>query len=384
MNIVFFRRRPISHFARQGFRTRAGIITYLLLASERVKRIIYIWWNQEPFSGIREEKAAISDFEKLEFFESKRLPIPFMRRLGIDPEWMTRARMKKVIERIQKRPIEGNVWVWAYDARMALSARLIADALGGRLVYDLVDNCSIHPEQSEQQNLAYKQGYQDVAAVSEQVFTNNLPMSQHITKLGAKAICIPNGVYWERFHRFLGSDQPEPRDIATIPRPRVGFVGILSSETDHTLLNKVAEEVPGCEVVFIGQWMGSPEALHPRIHQLGMKPYNMIPAYMAGLDLGLSIYKPSPATAAGDSLKVYEYLAAGKPAVATNAQDHQRKSPYVNVAENPMQFVELVRTILQNKISLSDAEARSRNVRIHDWQSRVDRMLDILEKGQRT
>jgi glycosyltransferase involved in cell wall biosynthesis len=167
--------------------------------------------------------------------------------------------------------------------------------------------------------------------------------------------------------------------MAGIPHPRVGMVGILSRETDHELLNKVAQEISECEVVFIGGGTTHSNLLHPRIRKLGMKPYDQIPAYIAALDVGLSVYRVTPATKCMDSMKVYEYLAAGKPVVATPSQEHGRKSPHVCVAADAQDFVAAVRCLVRQKRSPGESETLSQSVGMHDWSNRVSEMLNCLE-----
>jgi glycosyltransferase involved in cell wall biosynthesis len=223
--------------------------------------------------------------------------------------------------------------------------------------------------------------YQKVADAADQVFTNSHLLAEFMQAKGARVKPVPNGVDWERFHQTLANKPAEPLELAAIPHPRIGFVGILSSVTDHTLLDRVAEEVPEAQVVLIGSAIGKAEPLHSRIHQFGMKSYEEIPDYLAGLDAGLLIYRLCEGTLYNDPLKTYEYLAAGLPVVATNAQEHLRKLAHVQMANNANEFVSTVRRLVAEKTSPAEAEARSQSVRMHDWKYRSQEMLDTLSRA---
>jgi len=379
VNIIFLEPRPFSHFAHNGFRQRVGRILWHLIQSSRVERLAYVWWNQEPFSSVLEEPNSAQILGKVNLYETRRLMIPFSRRFGLSEKWLDLPRTRKLSRSLPDMS-DKPLWVWATDPRIALSARRVADALNARLVYDLIDNFAVHLECTPRQRDEYERGYRAVVRLSDKIFTNNFPMVEYLGAGKGRVKPIPNGVDWERFHSLLKKVNDEPTDMLPIPHPRVGFVGILSKETDHTLLNRVAVEIPECEVIFIGHWMGTPQPLHSRIHQLGMKSFGDIPRYTAGLDVGLSIYRIGPSTCYRDSMKVYEYLAAGKQVVATDFAG-KHVLPGVNVAQSSDGFIALVRKQLAGNGYASETENRSLSVQSHAWEHRINEMLDCLTAG---
>ena len=184
---------------------------------------------------------------------------------------------------------------------------------------------------------------------------------------------------WQVFHN--GTNLPEPPDIERIHHPRVGFVGTLSSLNDVSLLNAVAKEIPECEVIVVGPTEGADKPLDPRIHILGMKPYNQVPSYISSFDVCLSIYRKNLATKYIDSQKIKEYLAAGKLVVTSDSPNIQPMSRYLRVARDVDEFVRMVRDAIGMPVDTDLRERISLSVADQDWQERVNEILDFLEDG---
>jgi glycosyltransferase involved in cell wall biosynthesis len=377
VNIVFVSHRPFGSFVESGFRQRVGRILYHFLQTDRVRRVLYVWWNDEPRGEARELGASPPEFGKVALFEARRRGFPLARRFGIS-HLFEPPRVAKACQLLQPL-LEGPTWVWATDPRISPAMRRLADGLGARLAYDLIDNFAVRDWLGEKQMRAYREGYQNVVATGDRIVSNNPGLLDIVAIPDAKVLCVRNGVDWDRFHDSHG--MPEPADIADIRHPRVGFVGILSEQTDATLLNEVAGKVPECEVVCIGSVARTNVPLNPRIHCLGMKSYNEVPAYVGSLDVGLSIYRDQ-SSHFNDPQKVYEYLAAGKPVVITDALDSVMASHPVRVAADSSEFVEQVRAALSDPNGGPAREARSQSVKACDWKKRLGEILNFLEKEQ--
>jgi len=116
----------------------------------------------------------------------------------------------------------------------------------------------------------------------------------------------------------------EPPDQRELPRPRLGFFGVLDERLDLPLLRGIAEARPAWQLVMIGPVVKIDPADLPRlpnIHYLGAKRYEELPAYLAGWDLALLLFARNDATRFISPTKTPEYLAAGKPVVSTSIRD---------------------------------------------------------------
>jgi glycosyltransferase involved in cell wall biosynthesis len=133
---------------------------------------------------------------------------------------------------------------------------------------------------------------------------------------------VHNAADVDLFERALDPATEIPADLAAIPGPRVGFVGVLDFRVDQALLAACAAARPDLQWVFIGpvhgEWFDEAALRrHPNVHLLGLKPRAALPGYLKGLDVATIPYVLDRHTSAIYPLKLHEYFAAGRPVVAT-------------------------------------------------------------------
>ena len=134
---------------------------------------------------------------------------------------------------------------------------------------------------------------------------------------------FPSGVDVEHF-AAAQRIHDDPADQSTIPKPRIGFFGVLDERLDRELLAAVAAQAPGWAFVLIGPVTKiSPNDLPraPNLHYLGPKSYDDLPRYIAGWDVAMMPFALNAATRYISPTKTPEYLAAGKPVVSTPIAD---------------------------------------------------------------
>src|SRR5688500_4158304 len=97
----------------------------------------------------------------------------------------------------------------------------------------------------------------------------------------------PNGVDY----RLFATPAPAPSDLASISRPRVGYVGVLKEQLDWGLLRTLPARLPDCSFVFVGPVRDGHDGVHERIrelsrnrnvHVLGARDRRSLPAYVQG------------------------------------------------------------------------------------------------------
>ncbi|HYG69018.1 MAG TPA: glycosyltransferase family 1 protein [Anaeromyxobacteraceae bacterium] len=159
----------------------------------------------------------------------------------------------------------------------------------------------------------------------------------------------------------------EPADQAALPRPRLGFFGVVDERMDRELLAAVARSRPDWQLVVIGPVVKIPPSSlphAPNLHWLGQRPYEALPAYVGGWDVALMPFALNEATRFISPTKTPEYLAAGRPVVSTPIRDVVR--PYgerslVRIADGPEAFVHAIEGALSG-------ERR-------EWRAEVDALL---------
>jgi glycosyltransferase involved in cell wall biosynthesis len=113
---------------------------------------------------------------------------------------------------------------------------------------------------------------------------------------------------------------PVPR-AADLPsgRPIAGFYGSISEWIDTEALAQAAAALPGWDFVLIGRIETDVTTLkhHPNIHLLGPRTHGQLASYCQHWDVSLLPFKRSRQIDASNPLKLREYLAAGKPVLAS-------------------------------------------------------------------
>jgi glycosyltransferase involved in cell wall biosynthesis len=173
-------------------------------------------------------------------------------------------------------------------------------------------------------------------------------------------------------------------DLRTLPRPVLGFVGnITENKIDFDLFAALATAFPDGTVLIAGpaegrarDRVGSLMARFANVRWIGLQPYSQVPSVVAAFDVALVPYISSPYTASVFPLKIYEYLAAGKPVVASGVPSVAGLAPHVLLADSHASFVAAAR----KAISLPE-EAASERQRIasrNTWDQRTGRLLELV------
>src|SRR5262249_52424212 len=179
---------------------------------------------------------------------------------------------------------------------------------------------------------------------------------------------FPHGV---DFDHFASARQPAEADpaVASLPRPRIGFFGLIYEKLNFDLLSAVARRFRDGSLVMIGPQAYSPPEFGrlPNVHLLGQKPYAELPRYLAGLDVLLLPYVDDPMIRQSGPLKLRECLASGKPTVSIDVPEVRALAPHVRVAGDVEGFVAAVGQALGEAPASPTAHARPQAVEGDGW-----------------
>ncbi len=175
------------------------------------------------------------------------------------------------------------------------------------------------------------------------VFTGGPSLHEAKRTLHPSVHLFPSSVDVAHFARARGH-LAEPADQAVIPRPRVGFFGVLDERLDLDLIGALARLRPSLQIVLVGPVVKIDPATLPRepnIHYLGQKSYDELPSYLAGWDAAILPFARNASTRFISPTKTPEYLAGGKAVVSTSIRDVVQ--PYgslglVRIADDPLEF----------------------------------------------
>lgn len=132
--------------------------------------------------------------------------------------------------------------------------------------------------------------------------------------LGASPVVVPHGVDVDHFARAVAL----PAELEGLERPIIGYVGLIDDHLDMNAIRSVAESLERGVVVLVGGRNTDASPLdHSRIVMIDRRPYPQMPAFIQGFDACLVPFSRNRLTEGVNPIKLREYLAAGRPVVAT-------------------------------------------------------------------
>jgi len=250
-----------------------------------------------------------------------------------------------------------------------------------RIIYDYVDEIDVfagHPRKLRREHEALLQRAELVMATARRLYEQALP-------LRPDTLLCPNGVDYEIFahYRQLPFIQP-PADLTPIlerKKPVIGYYGALATWFDYSLLRKVAAHRSDLTFVLVGpDYDGTlpPDLLNlPNVEWLGVKPYEQIPIYLHFFDVATIPFKVNDVTHAVSPLKLFEYMAGGKPVVVTPMRE-SAGYPGVLIASSPEEFSAQLDKALELREDQAYLSTIDTVARENTWAVRAQQILKAL------
>lgn len=227
---------------------------------------------------------------------------------------------------------------------------------------------------------------QNILERADTVLTVSEKLWQRAKAVSCNTFLVPNATDYELFRFAADSKSFILSTIASIPSPRIGYFGSIGDRVDFSLLHQIAGAHPDWSIVLVGSvWPNKrdqAEALGalPNVHFLGAQPYQTLPAFLRGFDACIIPHTRDALTASMDPIKLYDYLASGKPIVCTHVAGVDRFADVLYIAETQGQFLDhLSRALGEN--GQQAFEARIQYARRNTWQERAAQVMGILKAG---
>jgi glycosyltransferase involved in cell wall biosynthesis len=263
-----------------------------------------------------------------------------------------------------------NPILWAYVPQ----AEVLLDTLAPSLVvYHCVDDMAA---QAGIDAGAFRAAETRFAAHADLVLASAPALAERMRTLSGNVLYAPNVADTELFATALAPGPIDPA-LAALPAPRIVFTGaIVQTKLDFELLIALARARPSWSFALVGPvGPGDPRTdvsgleAEPNVHLLGARVYSELPAVLRAADAGLIPYARNPLTQSIFPMKVYEYLAAGRPVVSTPLPALE------GIAEVAMApDAEGIAALLEQALAQDSAQRRAERSRVatsHSWERRL-------------
>ncbi len=212
-----------------------------------------------------------------------------------------------------------------------------------------------------------------VICVSEQLY-------QIHSKNHSNVHYIPHGVDFSKYRQAVSSGKILDQ-LSNVPKPIIGYFGTMTANNDIELLLYCARNLPKASFVFAGQITGGnyEDLLKlPNVYHIGMLPYEKIPLLCASFDVCMLQWKMNEWIRKCNPLKLFEYMASGKPIVSVEILEIQENySDLISVVNSKEAFCKAIEWELENDDS-QRSNARVQIAKEHDWEHNVSQILKLI------
>ena len=234
--------------------------------------------------------------------------------------WVDKER-RRLVESVLSGPLGADFpdpVQWFYDP-MAVTA-FAGHLNGSAIVYDCMDQLS----QFRGAPAELVRRERELLAIADVVFAGGPKIWKEKRRHNPNCFVFGCGVDAEHFGKASQVSTAVPLDVASLPCPLYGYIGVVDERIDYDLVALLADENRDGSVAMIGPWTKVDSATFPRrenLHWFGGRDYSQLPHYAKGFDVCLMPFALNEATEFINPTKALEYMATGRPIVSSAIED---------------------------------------------------------------
>ncbi len=227
----------------------------------------------------------------------------------------------------------------------------------------------------------------ELIAKSDLCVANSTYLADYCKKYNTQSFYVGQGCELDLFMQTDGL--PKPADMLAIPSPIIGYVGALQSiRLDIEILMRISEAKPEWNLVLVGPEddVFKNSALHKckNVFFIGSKDPSQLPQYIHAFDVCINPQIVNRVTIGNYPRKIDEYLAVGKPVVATKTEAMRIFMEHCYLAEDWQSYIDSISKALETN-SPEQAKQRKLFAAGHTWENSVasiDHAILNKEKGK--
>lgn len=287
--------------------------------------------------------------------------------------WMGKSRLNKARNLLVAQGCRKIiVYLWRPNFKVAL------DLMDYDLsCYHIDDDYTLLDSDQELQELIETE--REIASRVDQVFVTSPGLLAKKGKFNPHTLFVPNGVDYDLF----ATPWTEPEDLAPIPHPRVGYVGMIKKQLNLPLLLDLARRNRDLSFVLVG-----PRRLHeevnsfitellrlPNVYILGPKPLEALPRYQQHMDVSVLCYKVNEYTDCVYPLKLHQYLASGTPIIGSRIRSLVDFVSVLDIADSLDEWDLCIKNVLLRVNDFEGKSVKRREIaKQYDWKYLVEKI----------
>jgi len=219
---------------------------------------------------------------------------------------------------------------------------------------------------------------------SDLVLGVNEALTARALSLNPRSFCLRNGTDFDRMSLADAEGTVRHKACASLRGPLIGYMGYMNfTRIDTEMMCEVASDRPEWQFVFIGPQVGeTPLGLElprlPNVHVLPAVSYAELPGVLKCFDVCIIPNRVNEHTDGNDPIKLFDYLASGRPIVATPTAGIETFSEVVSVASGAQEFSRAIELALADPSPQPAKDRRLQLARENSWQARADQLSDWI------
>lgn len=220
-------------------------------------------------------------------------------------------------------------------------------------------------EWSGKHGAAYEQKF--IPLVDEVICTSS-KLQENKAPLAKEVKFIPNGV---NLDIFLAPNNEKSNGYT------IGYIGAIDSRIDFDLIDYCASNLPEYVFEFYGPVKTELPQLPKNVKFLGSVAQNALPEKIQNFEAGLIPFVKNKLTEAIYPLKINEYLAMGKPVVATNFSDLSDFSKVAEVVDSKEEFLNTIKKSIKYNSRIK-TQKRIDFAKQNSWENRAREFARVI------
>ncbi len=279
----------------------------------------------------------------------------------------------RLVQRFLERNTSRRRWLWIYPPN-PFSTALVRALPHDRLICDIVDDV-VSTKDSDREHC------EALVQESTATFTTSADLADRLSPWHAGATYVPNGLE----PSFI-ADVNKPTALST-DRRVIGYLGVVSERTDPALLAAVADRFPHCDLRLVGWidgWSDEIRALlaKPNVQFTERIPFDAVARTIDSFDVCLMPHRDNSLSRSMSPLKLFQYVARGKPVVSTPVAGLEAVVDLIRIAPATGPFLDAIAACLQTDVGdLTLRRRRIERAEEQTWPERVRTMWHVISQS---
>lgn len=275
-----------------------------------------------------------------------------------------------------------------YQPQNFAFTKKLSSSYGKSLIcYDMTDDWSEFPGISEWRREQFLKSEKLVIEQADTIFAVSKKLLERAIQINPNTFYLPNATSFGNFNRVTQPIEISP-EIQPIPEPRIGYIGKITPwRIDFDLIRYLAVNRPDMSFIMIGPIHTEAEPLVEElgilknVFFLGPKNYYSLPEYIKGFKVCVIPHKVDTLTDSMDPIKLYDYMATGKPVVSTSVTEAIKFREVMKIAKSKEEFLSFLDDMINDAPNEEIIKRQLKIAQENSWENRTDQLIKILEQN---